>query len=146
VPNFQLKKNIFRCLAANAYFYIFHDFLFVHAIEKIPEGKEVTISYVAPTLAPMNRSKAMERYGFECDCTLCLFEKKETASNKRKMALYTNLKSSEQSTFADLKDRIAKICALEPTAAGVDHKIKIFAANLFYNLVAKLGFQYAQVR
>jgi len=104
----------------------------------------VTISYVAPTLPPPDRSKALERYGFECDCKLCRFEKKEIAFNKQKMALYSNTKTSEYAQPSELDDRIAKINELRANGGG--DKLNLCIANLLYDLVAKLGDRYFKVR
>lgn len=46
--------------------------LTVHAIEDIPAGEEITVSYVFPFYSLENRKKSFrDNYGFDCDCPTC---------------------------------------------------------------------------
>lgn len=47
----------------------------VVALRDIPEGEEVLMSYIDISLPKQDRQADLaKRYGFECDCSLCLRE------------------------------------------------------------------------
>ena len=109
----------------------------MRAIRKIAKGEEITISYVSPVMPWNERASSLERYGFGCDCTLCEFERNESPSRKKKVAVLADPKSAMKATIVDLKDRIEKINHLRPTGPNPKDKMNICTANLLSILIAR---------
>lgn len=70
------------CVDGNSVWYWKKDFLFVSAFHDIAKDEEILISYVPPVKE--KSQKALDKYGFLCDCRLCVRDRQDNSTVKIK--------------------------------------------------------------
>ena len=70
-----------------------------NALQDIEKGEELCISYINTDLSYEERSKALENYGFKCNCKKCLREMESDSKN-----VETTLSTCRDETFEDEDD------------------------------------------
>jgi hypothetical protein len=67
--------------------YFIGDLMVIRALRNIPNGTELTMSYVPPNDSYADRTRKMAKHNFVCDCDLCVVDRSEPVLSVQTRAL-----------------------------------------------------------